>query len=459
VLKAPVRVFSEVIKVFRSIPTTGIALLITLGAQALGQPLLFEEAEAQDRSLVDRVAAVVGDSVITLSQIQEGIFGLQAQGVEIPAQGTDAWVQIQRDILDQMVSQQLIIQAAIQDTTIYVDDVEIENSVSAEIDQRIADVGGQRVFEEGLGEQGFTLSGYRDFMRWQIRQQQLQQQYLTKRSAEMASIAVEESEIEAYFEQQREAIGDRPPTVVFAQIILAPVPSDSVWVGAEAEAEAARERAIAGEDFAELAMELSDDGSSESGGDLGWFRRGVMVPEFEDAAFSMAVNEISPPVRSQYGYHIIKVTRRRAGEVRASHILFRVDPSPADLESLRGTARDLKARLEAGEDFESLRQEFGLLTEPDTLPVPLSRLRELPPGFAEPLSRAEAGQVLDAVEYQVRNEMRLAVIKVLDFLPAGPYTLEDEDLRARIMTQIQQGKFVDKILEELRSKTYIQIRM
>jgi hypothetical protein len=115
--------------------------------------------------------------------------------------------------------------------------------------------------------------------------------------------------------------------------------------------------------------------------------------------------------------------------------------------------------LESNEDFEALRQEFGETTEPDTLPVPMSRLRELPPGFAEPLSTAQAGQVLDAVEYQVRDEMRLAVIKVLEFLPAGPYTLEDQDLRGRIMSQIQQGKFVEKILEDLRSKTYIQIRM
>ncbi len=443
----------------RFIPTTWIATLVTLATLTLGQPFLLDGVRAQDRSLVDRIAAVVGDSVIALSQIQEGIFQLQARGTEIPAQGSEGWVQLQRDILDQMISEQLIIQAAIQDTTIFVDEIEIETTVTEEIDQRVADVGGQRLFEEGLGQQGFTPTGYRDFMRGQIRQQQLYEQYLTKRSVEMASIVVEESEITEFFEQQREAIGDRPPTIVFAQIILAPVASDSVWEGAEAKAVAARERAFAGEDFGDLAGELSDDGSKENGGDLGWFRRGVMVPEFEDAAFSMAVNEVSLPVRSPYGYHVIKVTRRRSGEIRASHILFRVGPSSADLESLRETARDLKARLEADEDFEALRQEFGVTTEPDTLPVPMSRLSELPPGFADPLSTAEAGQVLDAVEYQVRDEMRLAVIKVVEFIPAGPYTLEDQDLRGRIMTQIQQGKFVEKILDELRTSTFVEIRM
>lgn len=76
-------------------------------------------------------------------------------------------------------------------------------------------------------------------------------------------------------------------------------------------AEELRQRVLDGEDFAELAQEYSDDtGSGLNGGDLGWFARGAMVPEFEEAAFALAVGDISEPVESQFGWHIIQVTER-----------------------------------------------------------------------------------------------------------------------------------------------------
>ena len=429
---------------------------LLLAGMNLGPPGL----QAQDRSLVDRIAAVVGDSVIVLSQIQERIFQLQSQEVEIPESGSDEWVQLQRDILDQLIGEQLILQAALQDTTIALDDLEVESLVSEEIDQRTTAFGGQQAFEESLSQDGYTLSSYRDFLRGQIRRQRLYQQYMGKRSAGLASVIVEETEVQQFFEEQREAIGERPPTVLFAQIIMVPSPSDSAREAALAEGNRIHGLAMEGEDFAELATRFSQDpGSKDNGGDLGWFRRGDLEESFDEAAFNLAVNEISPPVESPFGFHIIQVNRRRSGEIRASHILILVDPSPADLDRARQSANDVKTRVEAGEAFEALREEFGDTSQPDTLTVPFDQLQELPPGFAEPLAGSDAGQVLGPVEYETRGEIRLAVMKVLEVLPAGPYTLDDPELRSRIMQTLQQQKLVDQILAELRSKTYIQIRM
>lgn len=106
------------------------------------------------------------------------------------------------------------------------------------------------------------------------------------------------------------------------------------------DAAAVLERARQGEDFAELAAEYSDDpGSAAQGGELGWFERGMMVPEFEDAAFALGPGEISDLVETGYGYHIIlsNDTEEEEGvvvRVNASHILFRVQSSDEHLQVL-----------------------------------------------------------------------------------------------------------------------------
>ena len=443
----------------RAIPLSLTPLLLAIGFLTFGAGFLPHALQGQDRTLVDRIAAVVGDSVISLSQIEERIFQLQARGVEIPPDA-EARALLRRDILDQIIGEQLILQAAIKDTTIVVDEQELEEFVSAEMQERSSALGGQAVFQRGLADQGWTLATYREFLRGQFRQQQLYQQFMAVRAREVGSVVVEESEIGEFFEEQKDAIGQRPPGVVFAQVIVVPTPSDSTKAEARAEAEGIREMAVAGDDFAELARRFSmDPGSKDSGGDLGWFRRGDMTPAFEDAAFSLAPSEISAPVESPFGYHVIKLNRRRSGEVRASHILIPVEPTPADVDQAARDAEEVRRRLDAGEPPGALRERFGDLEAPDTLRVAFDRLRELPPGFAEPLLQAEPGQILGPIRYLAREQPRFGVLKVVDIVEGGPYTLEDEDLRDRIRGEIRQQKMVERILDELRSKTYVQIVM
>jgi len=443
----------------RFAPPSGFSLLLAGGVLALATGFLPQTLGGQDRTLVDRIAAVVGDSAISVSQIEERIFQLQAQGVQIPRE-PEAMASLREDLLDQMVGEQLIIQAALKDTLIVVDELEVEEAVAQEIQQRTADFEGETAFRQALAQQGWTLTSYREFLRGQFRQQQLYQQFMAKKARDLRSIMVEESEVREFFEEQRDALGQRPPTVVFAQVIVVPTPSDSTRAEARAEAERIRDMAVEGEDFAELARRFSQDpGSRDSGGDLGWFRRGEMTQAFEDAAFNLAVNQISAPVETPFGYHIIKVNRRRSGEVRASHILISVEPTPDDVERAARDAEEVKRRMEVGESPGPLRERFGDLESPDTLRVPFDRLRELPPGFAEPLLQSEPGQIIGPIRYVAREQPRFGILEVVDVLEGGPYTLEDEDLRARIRGAIQEQKMVDKIMDELRSKTYVQIRM
>ena len=107
--------------------------------------------------------------------------------------------------------------------------------------------------------------------------------------------------------------------------------ADADATAAKAKIDAIRTRLLAGEDFATLAAENSDCPSGQRGGDLGSFGKGMMVPEFEKAAYEQEVGVIGEVVKTNFGYHIVKVTERddAAGTVRASHILVKTESTPA----------------------------------------------------------------------------------------------------------------------------------
>lgn len=159
--------------------------------------------------------------------------------------------------------------------------------------------------------------------------------------SEVDSSAISEKRIEDYYFAHREDY--RIPEkrrILYAVFPEQPSREDSISI-----LELARElktRLDKGEDFAELAREYSDDRSGENGGDLGFFGRGQMVPEFEEAAFSAKTGEIVGPVLSKFGYHLIKVTDRKtengAEQVRASHILLKLQPSADTRDQVRAAA-------------------------------------------------------------------------------------------------------------------------
>lgn len=113
---------------------------------------------------------------------------------------------------------------------------------------------------------------------------------------------------------------------------------------AKKQAEEVYEKAVAeGADFSALAKEYSHDtGSAAAGGDLGFFGKGSMVPEFEEVAFEMKKGEVSEPVKSVYGYHIIKVTDTKGEEIKASHILINVKDFNEWLDERKAELREEK---------------------------------------------------------------------------------------------------------------------
>lgn len=128
--------------------------------------------------------------------------------------------------------------------------------------------------------------------------------------------------------------------------------------------EAARARVVAGEDFAKVAAEVSDCPSKERGGDLGLFGKGRMVKEFEDAAFSQPVNEVGPVIKTQFGYHIVKVTEQKAAEPEGRltvRMLLKRIPMAETKDEIRQRLESERLRTEAGKFFEEQQKEAKIV--------------------------------------------------------------------------------------------------
>ncbi|MGE0159428.1 MAG: peptidylprolyl isomerase [Gemmatimonadales bacterium] len=435
-----------------------LALLAAPAASAAAQQ--FPDADAD---VVDRVLAVVGDSMILQTQVLEEVRRLQISDSLIPQDGDPEYAAFFDEILQSWVDRYLVLQAAAKDSLIQPDEAAIDRQVQDRLDQLALQFGGQPALQIALQRDGWTLGEYREFLRNDVRQLQIFQLFFQRHLAGARPVEVTEEELRRRFDELRPQLQQRPRLITFRQVVVAPTASDSAKAEARAEAEALVDSIVAGRDFAELATKYSDDiGTASVGGDLGWFRRGQMVREFEDVAFGVPAGRVSRVVETVFGFHIIKVERIRGrSEIQARHILKMPEITPADVERARDLAADIARRAQAGESMTTLYDEYSDPLAEDSMTVAFDQLGQLPPAYGSALTGTRGGEIIGPLEYQAGSgatgDIRLAVLKVIDVREAGAYTFED--LRTQLSNQIRQERQRERILEDLRAQTFIEIRM
>jgi len=277
------------------------------------------------------------------------------------------------------------------------------------------------------------------------------------------SIEIPESEILARYEADKEQYR-LPKQAVVSYVNIPKAPGDNDYNEVKGIIDSLYERAISGEDFAELAENNSDDpGSAKNGGDLNWFTHGRMVEPFWEAAKSLKdVGDISAPFKTQYGWHIVKLTGRRDNrnpdpndpetktEFRASHILVKVEMSNATLTQLQSKAENfIKDATDNG--FNEAAEDFGLTvtqTEPFSEGVPSRTVptRELSP-FA---FNAEPGEISDVID--TRNGFLVARLDQINPESFNPL----ENVRERLTATMQREKRVE-MAYDYASKLYKDI--
>lgn len=192
---------------------------------------------------------------------------------------------LKQEVLDKLIIEEIIAQKS-KEKDIKVTDEEIEEK----LEEIQSTLGGEEAYKEFLDTNGIPEEYFRNNTKKEILMEKYYKDYLE-------STELDEKEIEEFYEENKDGL-----VVVRARHIL---------LNDEEEGKKALERLESGEDFEKVALEESLDGSAAQGGDLGYFTQGNMIKEFEDAAFALKVGEISGLVKTEVGYHIIKVEDRK----------------------------------------------------------------------------------------------------------------------------------------------------
>jgi peptidyl-prolyl cis-trans isomerase SurA len=426
---------------------------VTVAAAA---PLAAQQpAPRTDR--VGYVVAIVGDSAILNFDLQQAIVTREAQGGEpVPESGParDALVQ---EILEERIAELLLVQAALRDTTVRVLDDQISRGVQNEIEQRQRAVGGAAQFEEALRASGMTMQAFRDMLAQQERRRLLIGQYVNRSMAARRPPPVTDRELREAFDARRTQLDERPATITFQQVVVRTEPSAEMLAATRARADSVFERIRNREDFETLARRHGEDDTRERGGDLGWGRRSDWVREFANVAFALRPGEVSPPVRTQFGYHIIKVERTRGAEVHARHILFRHQTTVQDAARARARADTVADLLRGGADVMTVARQYGDRDEQVRIgPYTIDQAQSL---IQMDLSEVVPGQVLGPIALGGDDvAAQFVTVRVLEREPARPWSLDDQQLRDRLRQDVQQQKLFDEIVADLRRTTHVEIR-
>jgi peptidyl-prolyl cis-trans isomerase SurA len=412
---------------------------------------------AQD-NVIDEVLWVVGDEAILKSDVEQARLYYMMQGKSI--EGEPYCV-----IPEQLAIQKLFLHQAAIDS-VEVTDQEVINAVEQEINGRIAQIGSREKMEEYFGKSSTQI---REELRETMRDRMIVER---TQYALFDNIAVTPSEVRRGYAQMSEEEIPFVPTQVEVQIITQQpeIPLEEIE-RVKSELREYSERVNNGDaQFSTLAVFYSQDPeSARRGGELDFFGRGEMVPEFSAVAFNLTdPNRVSKIVETEFGFHIIQLVERRGDRIKARHIL-RKPEVPAEsiksaMERLDSIAADIREGKFSFEEAVALsadkntRKNFGLMSNEMTLSSRFE-LQELPQEIAKVVYTMKIGEVsAPFVMIDKKGKEVCAIVKLKNRIEGHKATpTEDFQVVKDVIISKMKEQKLQEWIKEKQKTTYVRI--
>ena len=308
---------------------------------------------AQQEILLDRVASVVENKIVLMSDVVLAANAVAAQQQINPNTNPLAYQKILESSRESMIEQLLIIEMAEQDS-VEILDKDVDKALNQQIDNIIAQTGSKELAEEALGKKisDFKRS-YRDDMRGKL----LAEKYT---SSLTTSINVSRGDVVDFFNTYKDSIPSFPTLYKTHHILLEIKPSEESNKKSFEEAMDIRNKIVNGLSFDEAAKLYSaDPGSKDQGGNLGYVPRGTFVKEFDRVVFTIEKNILTEPIKTKYGHHLIEVLERTGEKVLARHILIRTKTTDFDKKNTYDAISNIKNNINSFDDFYQAAADFS----------------------------------------------------------------------------------------------------
>lgn len=427
----------------------GLLAAILLLVAAWGVPRAADYTET--------IAAVVEDDPILLSDVMERYELLVAQGT-VDSSDTTGAKTIQRQILDQLIEDKLLLlEASAQE--IQVSEEEIGSAVQQTLDGLLQEFGSREAFLSQLEKEGLTEEGLRTQYREDARNQILASRLIGREIRSKTEVT--DADVRTFFDENRDQIPQKPKLMRLSDIYISVRPDAAIENSRRQEAADVRNQILTGQSTFEKAAGLySDDPSGTEGGGLGRFQKGDFDPAFENAAFALNVGEISQPVRTRFGYHLIRLDEvdPQGGWAGVHHILFGIPPTRADEARARQRADAVRLRISKGETFAAVAQTAS----DDTLSGARGGdLGWLPmEAFQGAVKQTMDTLAVGAISAVVPGDGGFHIMKITGIQEPGDYTFEEikEDLKEMALRSKMEEMY-RAWMETLREKFYVEVNV
>jgi peptidyl-prolyl cis-trans isomerase SurA len=410
---------------------------------------------------LDRVLVVVDDELILESEVgQELQRYLMESGQDPQRLGEERLVELKLLLVEAMIDNKVLYAAARADTNIVVADPDIDRAVEARLEDILRRVGGQRRLETLMKQ---PLKEIRRALERDMRERLHVEEIQRRR---LGSIKITRQEVEQFFASYADSLPDVGESVRLSHMFLRFKPSSESEGRALALADSVCRLLVAPRDsshrFEAFAAVFSQDpASAENGGSIGRTKRGSLVRPYEEAAYRMKVGDISEPIRSDYGWHLIRLDGRQGEMIESSHILFKMEPTFEDRQKIYDRADSLYARIAAGEDFATLarRHTDHVLSREAGGDLGWVELEKLEPLARSRVRDLQAGEVSRPIRSSLEGEDGVQILRLIDHRQARRPTLDQDwaQIEAMALNWKKQNELQDWV-RSLRSETYIRVQ-
>lgn len=441
----------------QTIPTTPPISVPTAASREMAREASREGA-VDDTLVINRIVAVVNSEPILLSEVMDRAIRLRQSSV---TPDSAELVALQAAALESLIDDQLLLQKA-KAEKIEVLETDVQQATNEYLTQVKSSFNNNDAeFQRALKESGFgTLDAFKQNYETMARNEMIKRDLLGKlrQTGRIPTAPVSEAEVVAEYERSKPTLPKREASASFRQIVFPVVPSEASRRKARAKIDSiAADLAAHPSDFESIAKRESMDGSASVGGDLGWTRRGQTVPEFERVIFALNPGVISPVVETQYGFHLIRVDRVQAAEVKVRHILIKFPIDSTDEQRSLKLADSVATLWRAGANYDSLSAEFHDSKNNEDRSIPDFVIDSLPISYQAAVRDHKVGDVVGpfTILDERNNVHKPVVIQITELKPAGEYSFDE--WRQRIRSSLTESRSMRRFLDALHKDAYVWV--